>query len=401
LDWTYDRTGNRLSETRLDRGAAEAEVSDYQYTPLTSRLTAVLDAAHPTDPPEHVLEYDASGNATRYDDLCLDYDKADRLTAIRRLTNPATCSDCADATCATLVEQNKYDYKFRRTERVDYETSIPDDRCTAFVYDQYDRLIAEHRCGDGSPTDPASSVLAEYVYLEGYHILAVRRRANLSSPFGWYWYANDHLPTPRKVVDETGAIVWDGRMEPFGTTNEVVADIEQPLRLAGQIADHVLPISYNWHRWFAPVLAAYTSSDPLLRQWPGPSGRSFDSTLIPALFPVFAFPSGNPLRSSDSTGLNPDYLADCLAFCNRTEPSVREQCHADKQNCLDWCRRICNPASPDGCFPRVDDPYLPHSVDECAEYCSLADNVCVLTSQVSATMCLRDCMTRNIPSLWR
>ena len=60
LDWTYDATGNRLSDLR--NGA----VAIYAYQSGKSRLLAVAGGD------THALEYDASGNATRYDDLLHD-----------------------------------------------------------------------------------------------------------------------------------------------------------------------------------------------------------------------------------------------------------------------------------------------------------------------------------------
>jgi hypothetical protein len=164
LDWSYDKTGNRLSETR------DGTASTYSYEPGTSRLATV------TGGDAHVLAYDASGNATRYDDLCLDYDAADRFVALRRLVDPTGCGADRTGACSmcatTLVQANSYDWKFRRVKRVEHvdEAGVPlaTPACTAFAYDLYDRLIAEHDCSDRSSADPAANVVAEYVYLEAY-----------------------------------------------------------------------------------------------------------------------------------------------------------------------------------------------------------------------------------------
>jgi hypothetical protein len=159
------------------------------------------------------------------------------------------------------VQENSYDWKFRRVKRVEHvdEAGVPlaTPACTAFVYDLYDRLIAEHDCSEGSSADPAANVVAEYVYLEAYHVLAVRRSGQ------WYWYAADHLPTPRKLVDASGAVVWDGRMEPFGTTDDSGSTVEQPLRFPGQLADQAVD-SAAWvapKRWIAPVVGRFLAAD--------------------------------------------------------------------------------------------------------------------------------------------
>lgn len=297
LDWTYDKTGNRLSETR------DGTASTYIYEPGTSRLATVTGGS------SHELAYDASGNAIRYDDLCLDYDAADRLVSIRRLVDPAGCGadrTGACSTCATtVVQENGYDWKFRRVRRVEYvdEAGLPlsTPRCTAFVYDLYDRLIAEHDGSADASTDPAANVVAEYVYLEGYHVLAVRRSGQ------WYWYANDHLATPRKLVDAAGAVVWDGRMEPFGVTDEVVAAVAQPLRFPGQVGDRMILLSTIWMRMYVPWLGRFLSPEPggLGRGlWGlGPIPLSSADHLMVASASTYAYVTNRPVISCDPTGL--------------------------------------------------------------------------------------------------
>ena len=270
LDWTYDRTGNRLSETRLGPGETVPRGSSYAHQAGTSRLASVTDAS--AGAAEHVLDYDASGNATRYDDLCLIYDQADRLTQVRRLDTPPS-SECSTDPCnptdprrvercaPQVVQENTYDHKFRRTKRVEYvdESGNPiEPFCTGFYYDLQDRLIAEHDCSAARSLDPAVNVIAEYVYLEGYDVLAVRRSV------AWYWYLNDHLPTPRKLVDASRAVVWDGSMEPFGTTDEVVATVEQPVRFPGQVADAASEVLYNGTRYYVPAVGRLQAPEPRL-----------------------------------------------------------------------------------------------------------------------------------------
>ncbi|MBI5502161.1 MAG: RHS domain-containing protein [Deltaproteobacteria bacterium] len=142
-------------------------------------------------------------------------------------------------------------------ERLDADGDpLPAPRCTTFVYDQFDRLIAEHDCSSGSDPDAGDNVLAEYVYLAGYHVLAVRRDGD-----AWYWYLNDHLPTPKKLVDASRVVVWDGKMEPFGETDEVVAAVEQPLRFPGQVADPASTLLYNGDRFAQAALSRFTAPD--------------------------------------------------------------------------------------------------------------------------------------------
>ena len=290
LDWSYDHTGNRLSENRLDPGATDAAVSSYAYQGGTSRLLTVTGVG--SSAIEHALEYDSSGNATRYDDLLLEYDSADRLIRINERPSGAT------------VQDDAYDWKLRRAKRIEYldtdgDTVRETTECTQFLYDILFRLIAEHDCGTGA-------VLAEYVYAEGYRVLAARRGG------AWFWYLSDHLPTPRKLVDASRTVVWDGRMEPFGTTDEVVAAVEQRLRFPGQHEDDAVPLVQNFHRWFLPELGRYAATDTIPRQIP-PVFRSVCATRhanalarflarLQSGSDVYGYAAASPLRFRDPSG---------------------------------------------------------------------------------------------------
>ncbi|MBI5500796.1 MAG: RHS repeat protein [Deltaproteobacteria bacterium] len=274
LDWTYDHTGNRLSESRLDVGATDPAVSSYAYQSGTSRLLTVTGAA--SGAMEHALEYDASGNATRYDDLLLEYDAADRVIAFR------------DRMTGALVQENTFDSRLRRCKSVvhsdgdgdgDRETEV----CTAFIYDLPDRFIAEHQCHTGTP-------VANVVYLDGHLVLAGWRTGSVG------WYVSDHLPTPRKITDEAGDLSWDGRIAAFGETDEAVSSAPQPVRFPGQYeAGNGLPW-INARRWYVAGLGRYVQPE-LVQQQPRPG--------VP--LPSYGYALSNPLRYTDPAGTCPDY----------------------------------------------------------------------------------------------
>jgi hypothetical protein len=94
------------------------------------------------------------------------------------------------------------------------------------VHDRQDRLNADHDCDAGD-------VPAEHVCLEGHRLLAARRGAARRGG-SWSRCLGDHLGVPWKVVDDAGAVVWDGIWEPFGVVDEVVPSVLQPFRLPGQ-----------------------------------------------------------------------------------------------------------------------------------------------------------------------
>jgi len=78
-----------------------------------------------------------------------------------------------------------------------------------------------------------------------------------------YYYINDHLGTPQKVVDETGSIVWAGDYKPFGVVNETVNSFGNRFRFAGQYHDDESSHHYNYHRYYDPRIGRYLKADKL------------------------------------------------------------------------------------------------------------------------------------------
>jgi RHS repeat-associated protein len=108
-----------------------------------------------------------------------------------------------------------------------------------------------------------------------------------------YFYQNDHLGTPQKLMSTTGAIVWDARYEAFGQATPIpllpgVQSVDNPLRFAGQYHDPETSWHYNWHRYYSPELGRYITSDPIGLQ----GGLN-----------TYAYVGGNPISRVDAYGL--------------------------------------------------------------------------------------------------
>jgi RHS repeat-associated protein len=80
----------------------------------------------------------------------------------------------------------------------------------------------------------------------------------------YYWYQNDHLGTPQKIIDTSGRTVWSATYTAFG---EAVVDpssiIINNLRFAGQYYDAETGKHYNWNRYYDPKTGTYISEDPI------------------------------------------------------------------------------------------------------------------------------------------
>jgi RHS repeat-associated protein len=150
---------------------------------------------------------------------------------------------------------------------------VVDGETTHFHYDVDGLLICE--------TDGNGNAIRDYVYLDGEPV-AMRVAGD------WFWFLNDHLGTPRKMVDASGAVVWKAAYLPFGRAIVAKADVENNLRFPGQYFDAETGLHYNWHRYYDPGTGRYFTADPI-----GLAGG----------INLFVYVSNNPINAIDPYGL--------------------------------------------------------------------------------------------------
>ena len=108
-----------------------------------------------------------------------------------------------------------------------------------------------------------------------------------------YYFINDHLGTPQKMVDESGSVVWSADYHPFGKVNVTVNSVDNNFRFPGQYYDKETGLHYNWHRYYDPSTGRYLKSDPI-----GLAGG----------INLFLYAEGNPINAIDPYGLTIDPL---------------------------------------------------------------------------------------------
>jgi RHS repeat-associated protein len=79
----------------------------------------------------------------------------------------------------------------------------------------------------------------------------------------YYWYINDRLGTPQKLIAQNGEIVWSARYDAFGRALVDIATVENNLRFPGQYFDTETGLHYNWHRYYDPEIGRYLTPDPI------------------------------------------------------------------------------------------------------------------------------------------
>ena len=79
----------------------------------------------------------------------------------------------------------------------------------------------------------------------------------------YYWYLNDHLGTPQKIIAENGAVVWEALYDAFGRATILTETVANHLRFPGQYYDAETGLHYNWHRFYDPETGRYITADPI------------------------------------------------------------------------------------------------------------------------------------------
>ena len=105
----------------------------------------------------------------------------------------------------------------------------------------------------------------------------------------YYWYQNDHLGTPQKLVDSSGTVVWSAAYTAFGEAQVSVETVTNNLRFPGQYYDAETGLHYNLNRYYEPEIGRYAQTDPI--------GVNTDEINI------YAFVGNNPVRWADPLGL--------------------------------------------------------------------------------------------------
>jgi len=278
LAWSYDRIGNRLTETR------DGVTDTYTYVTNggggnTATLTQIsLGVGGTRDyqfgPAGHLEQVTAGAN-----EVVFDSDDEGRLDGLSR----PVAGEAVDVL---------YDGRSFMQSTVEPATGA----VTEPTYSSEGLLHALRR--QESPTDPEERLI--YLYFAGRPVAQLELDGSGSQSL--LYLITDQLGTPTVALDETGGEVWDSGFEPFGRDSEKAtpdgALAKQVfLRFPGQWEDGrwtVVSLGaaafYNVHRWYQPGVGRYTKSDPI--------------GLLAGINPQI-YTRSNPLTTFDPQGLAP------------------------------------------------------------------------------------------------
>ena len=261
LSWTYDRIGNRLTETRdgnvdaytyLTNGTCDPMLATCN-TPLLEEISGPVfgSRSFTHGPAGHLEIVDRGANVVRFDP-----DDEGRTAEARR----------TDETDTTTFATSTFTYDGRSYLR---EATDPATGGTAEpIYSSEGLLNALTR--RDSSSDPATTY--HLFHFAGRPVAQVVSGATADT---WWYLTTDHLGTPIVATDGAGAEVWAGPLEPFGRDPRAGLPAGALangvfLRFPGQWEDETwqdvtmgAEMYYNVHRWYAPGIGSYTRPDPL------------------------------------------------------------------------------------------------------------------------------------------
>jgi RHS repeat-associated protein len=246
--YTYDAVTNRVTD---------AKVSGPLVYNANNQLTSAGSITYDYDANGNTIKQTDSNNAANTRNYV--YDTNDRLIEVRNNSN-------------NLIAVYSYDPFGRRLSK-DAGTSK-----TYFFYTD-EGLIAE--------ADATGTVNKTYGYAPG--------SAYMTNPLfmkygiSYYYYQNDHLGTPMKLISQSGQEVWSATYDAFGnaTTNPAYTLVNN-LRFPGQYYDQETGLHNNWMRYYNSATGRYITSDPI-----GLSGG----------INMYAYVGGDPLSFIDPLGL--------------------------------------------------------------------------------------------------
>lgn len=286
LDYQYDRdaVNNILART--------TEYGEYIYE--YDNLDRLITADNPTLPDEQ-YSYDPVGNRLSSADTTgtWQYSDADELLAYNdtQLEYDANGSLIKKTVGGTVT---RYEYTLdNRLKRFYRDDGSLD---AHYGYDPFGRRLWKEVDGQRR----------YFLYADEGLIAEADATGTLIRQYGWqpdglwgtdplylkqggqtYYYHNDHLGTPQKLVSVTGQLVWEARYTAFGKA-QTAGTVENPLRLPGQYYDAETGMHYNTFRYYAPEIGRYITSDPID---------------IAGGINTYSYVSSNPIKFMDYFGL--------------------------------------------------------------------------------------------------
>jgi len=277
-DYTYDKVGNRLTETK------EGEVTKNTYNSL-NQMTASNTTTGSTVKSDRTCTYDANGNLIKESDSITkesteySYDVANRLSQAKKTSGGKVI----------LTQENTYNGNGQRIRRTETGESAGTGRTTCYYY-QGDHVL--YTAGeDGSR--------------KSFHLYGLEGNVIASGRYGggcagqYLVYNKDLRGSTTSLLKPDGSCALSYQYTDFGETTRCGApDVENEICYTGGIYDESTGLYYLNARYYAPQDGRFLSQDT----YRGEAGE-------PATWNLYVYCADNPVGYVDPSGHTGETIA--------------------------------------------------------------------------------------------
>jgi RHS repeat-associated protein len=221
----YDGVGNRTSQTGSDPEGQTPESSTYNNH---NQLEQKGSATFTYNDNGHTVTKIESGKVTEYV-----YNHEERLIAVK-----------IDGAVVGEYSYNPYGQRVKK---------VAGGVTTWFLYND-EGMAAEYNA--------AGALVKEY-HFKPYSTWMTEPLFQRTAEGEVYYYQNDHLGTPQRMVGVNGQVVWEARYSAFGEAEILTDVVGNNLRFPGQYFDWESGLHWNWMRDYDPEYGRYIQQDPV------------------------------------------------------------------------------------------------------------------------------------------
>jgi len=219
--FSYDGAGNRLAKI-TSQSAIESVYNDQ------NQLIKSGEAIFTYNANGHTETTTEDGHVTEYI-----YNHEERLIAVK-----------VDGNNVGQYAYNPEGHRIKKTEN---------GVTTYFLYNE-EGLAAEY--------DVSGNLIKEY-HFKPYGTWMTEPLFQRTADGQVYYYQNDHMGTPHRLVRSNGEVVWQAFYSAFGDAEIVTQVVENNLRFPGQYFDQETELHHNYFRDYDYQVGRYVQSDPI------------------------------------------------------------------------------------------------------------------------------------------
>lgn len=227
-DFGYDGVGNRVRHTRAIGPDAEPETVTATYNDANQLLETDAGAVFTYNANGHTESKTQNGQVTEYR-----YNSTERLVAVK-----------INGEVVGQYAFNPFGHRIRKTANGQTTWYLYNEEGLAAEYDVNGNLVKEYHFKPYGPwmTEPLFQRTAEDDV---------------------FYYQNDHLGSPQRVINGAGSVVWEVKYGAFGDFKILIEIADNSLRFPGQYYDVESGLYHNYHRDYDVFLGRYLQADPI------------------------------------------------------------------------------------------------------------------------------------------